>query len=1143
MAELSVTGATIGEDEGNVTFEVELSEPIEQDVHAVFNTSDGSAIANIDYVPVEDHELVFSPGETSKFVSVGITDNLLRDGFRFFSGTVTTSGVGEGRLNQLNGEEWPSNYIVSNDGHTVFFTNIDRAIFRVPIDGSEPPQQLSPPMQPVAGIIRDRFLETPDSRYIVFVSNFEEAESHHLYRIPIGGAGEPMRLTGHVASGSVPSLFNLGRFTVTPDSKTVVYDFQSAESGDAEIYSAPIDGSTSPIPIGVGRDQSKSSYRLADDGRRVVYQHPDDLRVYSVPVDGSEEPIELTDGIEQPHFFDNFSLSPDGRTAFVYAGGSGFYSLAVDGSASPVLLSTLVGGHSERRVTADGRTVVFRLTRGIVAPDELYSVPIDGSAEPTRLHRPFTTGQDVLSFDLSKSGETVAFNARQDGELNDVYSVPADGSSLPKRLSDSAEVGSANWIGVTPDGGQAVFVASKQVGDATIDRVYSVSTDGSSEPVMLTDSVAVGERISVRNTFPTINPGGRLLTYVVQREDALVALYTVKIDGSSPPAIMNGPIAADGGLGQPHPFKVASGGIVFRVNEDDPTSSPPQVVNLYSNTTIATGFARNARAIIRDDEPSTVDFGDAPNAAQSGFSMDYPVTFAQDGARHSIGPLFLGYSIDADIDGQPDSDAGQTGLGGDDANESDGDSGVSLLASVLAADTATISSVRVNASESGKIDAWIDFNQDGDWSDPGEQIATNADVNAGENTLPFTVPANAIPGDTAARFRLSTSGGLSPTGPASDGEVEDYLFSILGTETSPTDVRVMLAHHTARLRLADSKVYLREIDVDTFGASIDDIGQVNLVGSSQDNGFVIFASAVEKVHVNVDGVEGSNLLRLRNPDDTGSIDRVFDFTSDGNLSSHNVQTFMLGSLGETRIILDATSVSEFSQAGIVTIRGDDNDEITFEDAMNWRMGESSVVDGTFVRRLKNVVGDQEIATELPHAWQNVINDKDVNNDGEVTALDAIRVINELSRRGAADDASALADPLAISRWPGVYFDTTGDDRITSLDALVVINLLARQPASGEDEIAMRSATQFVFSPGVILPEFEKMRSIERDDALVMNRVDKRSRLPQMDLPKQEVVSVTIQSDSSTTNDQTESVRDALEAISLGTKLTSGMLTS
>jgi hypothetical protein len=73
------------------------------------------------------------------------------------------------------------------------------------------------------------------------------------------------------------------------------------------------------------------------------------------------------------------------------------------------------------------------------------------------------------------------------------------------------------------------------------------------------------------------------------------------------------------------------------------------------------------------------------------------------------------------------------------------------------------------------VDAWIDFDGDGTWTQSGDQILAAAPVAAGINTLNVAIPVLAPSGAaTFARFRLSHKGGLSPGGPAQDGEVEDY---------------------------------------------------------------------------------------------------------------------------------------------------------------------------------------------------------------------------------------------------------------------------------------------------------------------------------------------------------------------------------
>ncbi len=101
-----------------------------------------------------------------------------------------------------------------------------------------------------------------------------------------------------------------------------------------------------------------------------------------------------------------------------------------------------------------------------------------------------------------------------------------------------------------------------------------------------------------------------------------------------------------------------------------------------------------------------------------------------------------------------------------------------ILASLVAvAGTATTSSISVNASGPGKLEAWIDFNRDGDWSDEGEQILDSADIVQGDNLVSFNIPAAGTSprgGGTFARFRFKLARQSCTLGAAADGEVEDY---------------------------------------------------------------------------------------------------------------------------------------------------------------------------------------------------------------------------------------------------------------------------------------------------------------------------------------------------------------------------------
>jgi hypothetical protein len=96
--------------------------------------------------------------------------------------------------------------------------------------------------------------------------------------------------------------------------------------------------------------------------------------------------------------------------------------------------------------------------------------------------------------------------------------------------------------------------------------------------------------------------------------------------------------------------------------------------------------------------------------------------------------------------------------------------------------------ITVTASAEGLLDAWIDYNNDGDFKDQYEHIFDSVALDAGENQLVITIPSTVIAGDRYSRFRFSTSGGLAPTGLATDGEVEDHVIPIYTNDPPVLDV-------------------------------------------------------------------------------------------------------------------------------------------------------------------------------------------------------------------------------------------------------------------------------------------------------------------------------------------------------------------
>ena len=208
------------------------------------------------------------------------------------------------------------------------------------------------------------------------------------------------------------------------------------------------------------------------------------------------------------------------------------------------------------------------------------------------------------------------------------------------------------------------------------------------------------------------------------------------------------------------------------------------------------------------------DFGDLPDA-QTGTSpglvadlstvtqADYRTRLADDGARHRMSPRLLlindgdpdGVRVDGESDGQPSNDAdGDNGAGDDDEQVL-----LTMLTRVAATPPAPpyehmhvqydlLASVAVKNDNPtpAYLHGFLDANNDGDFADPGEFISQAVPPTAtfATQSLTFTPSVTLIKPITSRtiriplRLRLSSLPALGPSGPAPDGEVEDYMVQL-----------------------------------------------------------------------------------------------------------------------------------------------------------------------------------------------------------------------------------------------------------------------------------------------------------------------------------------------------------------------------
>ena len=111
---------------------------------------------------------------------------------------------------------------------------------------------------------------------------------------------------------------------------------------------------------------------------------------------------------------------------------------------------------------------------------------------------------------------------------------------------------------------------------------------------------------------------------------------------------------------------------------------------------------------------------------------------------------------------------------------------------------------------------WIDYNQDGDFNDAGEQVFTHSATQNSPVSGSFTVPSSALEGATRMRVSMKYNGIPTACESFSYGEVEDYTVTISGG-TADTEAP------SAPTNLSANNVTETTVDL-SWNASSDNVG-------------------------------------------------------------------------------------------------------------------------------------------------------------------------------------------------------------------------------------------------------------------------------------------------------------------------------
>ncbi len=498
---------------------------------------------------------------------------------------------------------------------------------------------------------------------------------------------------------------------------------------------------------------------------------------------------------------------------------------------------------------------------------------------------------------------------------------------------------------------------------------------------------------------------------------------------------------------------------------------------------------------------ATMDFGDAPEAVVVGGRLrQYPTRLASNAARHLVapgGPRLGTLAPDAEADGQPSATATGDDATGIDDEDSLGQAAIVLMPGQPASGVA----ISHDGGQTGaRLNAWIDFNLDGDWDDPGEQVVSDVLVASGQaiTSLASTiVPINSVPGTSFMRVRISTENGLTTRGEAVDGEVEDFAVTI-GTpppqvadlsltqivdQDNPTlgqDVTFTITVTNAGPDPATNVEVESLLPLDLIftrssqtQGEYDDLDGFWLVGALNPG-----ATAVLTITATVDSSDPITNTAEISAADQNDPDSTPANGVDGEDDQASVTLGTRLQTGPVQIGVNRVTYSGATPGSFVAfVRGTARGSSTFHqfattvniaDAHEFAL---SIVDrdgkATAMFSLRE---DELAATVILQAFQigatrsvsntlslnmsslspagdgtlspltNSRNALDVNDDLNVSALDALLVVNRLSQQSDARAAGSSASVNAPESSP-LYLDTNGDARVTALDALRIINHL------------------------------------------------------------------------------------------------------
>jgi Tol biopolymer transport system component/DNA-binding winged helix-turn-helix (wHTH) protein len=393
----------------------------------------------------------------------------------------------------------------------------------------------------------------------------------------------------------------------SPDGNSVAFYREAPSAAQRGIYVSQV-GSDQSLQLTDGDDDCCPVW--SPDGRWIAFSrvHNGEYSIHLVPADGGEErklkaekllstqpeAFKLTSAISVEHTLDTHGVqprrpvldwSPDGQW-ISFSGPDGIYLLAADCRVIRRITEPPPSAEDWGPAFApDGKSLMFVRTHQIGAPEEIWTVPVDGGegnrllAEPGRIASP-----PQWSFD----GKSVIYSSNRSGHPA-LWRATLDAPAAAVQIS---EAGSPAWNPAVSHHGYRL--AYERLLRSLSIWQMNLADSREKRPYLIVSSTSDTDQ----GPGPQFSPDGQKLAYMSDRNGTM-EIWIANRDGSNPFQL-----TAVGGAGTPR-WSPDSQAVVFDVTTPDGTKivsmnlhgGAPQVVTPDTFHNVCPSWSRDGKWI------------------------------------------------------------------------------------------------------------------------------------------------------------------------------------------------------------------------------------------------------------------------------------------------------------------------------------------------------------------------------------------------------------------------------------------------------------------------------------------------------------------------------------------------------------------